>query len=59
MATINILIADDHPIVRRGLEYIAQNARDINVCGEAENGFSALEKVREADPDVLVLDARY
>ncbi|ORC35156.1 DNA-binding response regulator [Marispirochaeta aestuarii] len=56
MATINILIADDHPIVRRGLEYIAQNARDINVCGEAENGFSALEKVREADPDVLVLD---
>jgi len=54
--TINILIADDYPIIRRGVELIVRKASDITVIGEAGSGFGALEKVREAEPDVLVLD---
>ena len=53
---IRILIADDHPIVRRGLKQILAEEPDLNVQGEAQNGQEVLEKLREQEWDVLVLD---
>lgn len=53
---INILIADDHTILRDGLKQILSECPDMRVGGEADNGFDVLAKVREQNWDVLVLD---
>lgn len=53
---IKVLIADDHPVVRRGLKNILKEASDIEVAGEAGDGLEVLEKVRGEEYDVLVLD---
>ena len=53
---IKILIADDHPIVRKGLKDIIKETSDIEVTDEARNGQEVLEKVRKGDFDVVVLD---
>ena len=50
------IIVDDSPAVRRSLSwYIAQN-RTWEVCGEAENGQIAVEKVGQLNPDLVILD---
>lgn len=53
---IRILIADDHPIVRRGVKGIL--ARDIEgaICGEAENAQEVLSEVQSQDWDLVILD---
>ena len=53
---IRILIADDHPIVRRGLKDILESEADMTVAGEAENGTRALELARAQHWDAVVLD---
>jgi len=53
---IKILIADDHPIVRKGLKEIIEVTPDMMVGDEASNGQEALEKVRKNDFDVVLLD---
>ena len=53
---IRILIADDHEIVRRGLKQIISETIDMEVAGEACNGPEVLQKIREDEYDVLVLD---
>lgn len=54
---IRVLIADDHAIVRQGLRQILADTPDMEVGGEAGNGFEALRKIREEGPwDVLLLD---
>lgn len=53
---INVFIADDHAIVRRGLKQIVSDADDMVVIGEAENGGDALHQLRQCPPDVLILD---
>lgn len=55
---IKVLIADDDIIVREGLKLIISSQEDMCVCGEAENGNSALELARELHPDVALLDIR-
>ena len=57
-ATVRILIADDHPIVRDGLKKLLQLEDDFEIVGEAADGREVLEKVQELDPDVLLLDLR-
>ena len=57
-ATIRIVIADDHPIVRDGLKKLLLLEDDFEVIGEASDGREVLEKVRDLDPDVLLLDLR-
>ncbi|RJG05983.1 DNA-binding response regulator [Noviherbaspirillum cavernae] len=53
---IQILIADDHAIVREGLKQILADTRDIVVAGHADNGSDAIKLVRNSDCDVLLLD---
>jgi two-component system, NarL family, response regulator len=55
---INVLIADDHPVVREGLAAILKSQKDIKVVGEATNGEETLELCDEHSPDVLLLDLR-
>jgi len=53
---LRILIADDHPVVRRGLRQIVADSRDMAVVDEATNGWEVLSKVRVSDYDVVLLD---
>jgi DNA-binding NarL/FixJ family response regulator len=53
---IRIVIADDHAIVREGLKRIVSSIADMQVVGEAADGIQALQRVREIDFDVLMLD---
>lgn len=56
MRKITVLIVDDHTIVRQGLKQLMQTASDIEVVGEAENGLAAVQKAKELQPNVVVLD---
>lgn len=53
---MRVLIADDHEAVRKGVCAILSSRPDLEVCGEAENGRDAIEKARELQPDVIILD---
>ena len=53
---LRILIADDHAIVRQGLKQIVTETRDMIVAGEASNGQELLNKIKDDDYDVVVLD---
>jgi two-component system response regulator NreC len=56
MDTIRILIADDHVAIRLGLRNELTENPLWEVCGEAENGKEAIEKVLELKPDLVILD---
>ena len=53
---INVLIADDHKMVREGLKRILEFEGEISVVDEADNGQECLKKVRTSKPDVVLLD---
>lgn len=53
---IKILIADDHPIVRKGLKQILAETPNIIVAGEANNGAEVLKKVLKNEYDMVLLD---
>ena len=53
---IRIVIADDHPIFRKGLRTILESVKGFDIVAEAENGVETIEKIREYTPDVAVLD---
>ena len=53
---INILIVDDHAVVRAGLRAVIQSDPDLNIIAEATGGLEALSLIEKAQPDVIVLD---
>jgi len=53
---IRVLIADDHAVVREGLRSFIALEPDIEVVGEAADGVEAVEKARDLDPDIILLD---
>ena len=53
---IRILITDDHPVVRKGLKEIIEEAPGMIVSDEANDGREALDKIRKSDFDVVLLD---
>jgi DNA-binding NarL/FixJ family response regulator len=55
---ITVLIADDHPVVRQGLQVLLSVQDDIEVAGEAADGEQAVAMVAELDPDVILLDLK-
>ena len=56
MRKIRIVLADDHAVVREGLKTLIQAHPNLEVVGEAADGFQAVERVAELDPDVVVVD---
>lgn len=54
---MTILIADDEEVVRRCVRHALEDA-GFTVCGEAVNGYEAVEKAAELAPDIIVLDWR-
>lgn len=56
MTKIRILIADDHRVVREGLAAILKSRSDMDVVGEAINGFEVIEKTKALKPDVILMD---
>jgi len=55
---VTVLIVDDSGIIRDGIRGILRIHHDIAVVGEAVNGLDALQKVRELNPDVILMDAQ-
>ena len=55
---IRLLIADDHPAFRRGLELMLTDVDDIEIVGEAETGQRAVELAEQLTPDVVLMDLR-
>lgn len=54
--TIDVLIVDDHPIVRKGLAQLISHEPDMNVCGDAEDVEQALAQVARLHPDIVIVD---
>lgn len=55
---ITVVIAEDEPLLRSGLRALAEHDGDITVVAEADQGGAALAQVREARPDVVLMDIR-
>src|SRR5882724_8974534 len=55
---INVLIADDHSVVREGLASLITRKTDMTVIGEASNGREAVDLWKQHRPDVTLLDLR-
>ena len=53
---IRVLVADDHTLVREGLKQILSDLPDMAVTDEASNGKEVLDKIRESDFEVVLLD---
>jgi DNA-binding NarL/FixJ family response regulator len=53
---INIVIADDHHIVRKGIQAILSEQPDIKIIGESNDGLETVSLVERLQPDILVLD---
>lgn len=51
-----ILLVDDHASVRDGIRSFLENKTDFTVCGEAENGLTAIGQATELKPDLIVMD---
>jgi DNA-binding NarL/FixJ family response regulator len=54
--TLNILIADDHEVVRQGFRALLEKRREWKVCGEASTGGETIDKAKKLRPDMLLLD---
>jgi len=53
---IKVFLADDHPLLRAGLKLCINGKEGIELIGEAADGFSAIEKIKQRPPDVSLID---
>jgi len=56
MHTIRVLIADDHAIMRDGIRALVDLHDDIEIIGETAEGKETIDKVRELEPDMVIMD---
>ena len=54
--TINVLIVDDHAVVRAGIRMLIESDPDLKIVGECENGQEAVDQVESIKPDVVLMD---
>ena len=55
---IKVLIADDQELIRKSLEIVLNQERDMVVTESCENGLEVIEKVKRNKPDVILMDIR-
>lgn len=53
---INVLLVDDHVLIRKGIALLLENHVDIAVVGEANDGEEAIQLAYQTDPDVILMD---
>lgn len=53
---IKILVVDDHPIVRQGLQELINHEKDLVVCGQAEDAHQAIREIKTRKPDMVIVD---
>jgi DNA-binding NarL/FixJ family response regulator len=51
-----ILIVDDHAYIRKAIRDFLENESSFEVCGEAADGYDAIQKAKELNPDLIILD---
>lgn len=56
MAQINVLLADDHMMVREGIHQLLELEENINVVGEVGDGIECIDAIYKLKPDVVILD---
>lgn len=56
MQKYTILLADDHSILREGLRALLSNTSDLEIIGEAEDGKDTIEKARQLQPQLVLMD---
>ena len=56
MSNLNVLLVDDHSVVRMGFKMLIDNEKDMQVIAEAETGEEGIIKFQEIKPDVVVMD---
>jgi two-component system, NarL family, invasion response regulator UvrY len=56
MSQINVMLVDDHAVVRMGFKMLLESASEIKVIAEAENGEAGIKGYMEYKPDVVVMD---
>ena len=56
MSSIKVFLCDDHTLFRQGMRKLLELEKDIKVVGEASNGQEALEELKKAMPDVVLMD---
>lgn len=53
---IRVLLVDDHAILREGLRALLSHYQDVEVIGEAQDGYEAIEQTAKLQPDVVIMD---
>ena len=56
MSQINVMLVDDHAVVRMGFKMLLESDSDIKVVAEAENGETAIKAYVEHKPNIVVMD---
>ena len=51
-----VFVVDDHPVVRQGLVQMIDNEPDLVVCGQGEDAYAAIRAIRDARPDLALVD---
>ena len=56
MDIIKIMLVDDHRLIREGIRQLLEIDKNLQVVGEADDGFECLEKIEDIKPDIILLD---
>ncbi len=56
LQNVNIMIVDDHPLIRRGLRNILESEKDFVVCSEASNASDAIRIINDSKPRIVIVD---
>ncbi len=56
MPVIRVVLADDHKMLREGLRILLEHIIEVKVVGEAENGWQAIIKTGDTNPDIVIMD---